>query len=98
VQRGLTIVERNWRRRCGEIDLIARDGATLVFVEVRLRRNHGYGGAAASITASKRARLTATASLYLARFAHAPACRFDAVLLDGLEATRIEWLQNIFGD
>jgi putative endonuclease len=49
-QRGLTIVERNWRRRCGELDLVARDGDTLVFVEVRLRRGNDFGGAAASIT------------------------------------------------
>ena len=54
--RGLTIVARNFRTRRGEIDLIARDGDTLVFVEVRLRRARDFGGAAASITAAKRAR------------------------------------------
>ena len=66
-RRGLAIVARNFRRRCGEIDLIARDGDTLVFVEVRLRRRSDYGGAAASITAAKRARMIAAANLYLAR-------------------------------
>ena len=50
--RGLTIVERNYRSRYGEIDLIARDGATLVFVEVRARASNTFGGAAASITAT----------------------------------------------
>src|SRR5512141_2069475 len=94
-QRGLTIVERNWRRRCGELDLVARDGDTLVFVEVRLRTRRDFGGAAASITAAKRARMAAAAGLYLARLPRTPPCRFDAVLLDALDPERIEWLQDI---
>ncbi|MBK6336382.1 MAG: YraN family protein [Betaproteobacteria bacterium] len=93
--RGLSIVERNYRRRCGELDLVARDGATLVFVEVRLRRGRAFGGAAESITAAKRARLTRAAGLYLAGLRDTPCCRFDAVLLDALDADRIEWLQDV---
>jgi len=93
--RGLVIMERNWRRRCGELDLVARDGETLVFVEVRLRTSAGFGGAAASITPAKRAKLVAAAGHYLAGLARTPACRFDAVLLDALDPARIEWLQNI---
>ena len=93
--RGLVVVERNWRRRCGELDLVARDGETLVFVEVRLRTRREFGGAAASITPAKRARLTAAAGHYLAGLASTPACRFDAVLLDALDPARIEWLRNI---
>ena len=58
--RGLAIVGRNYRCRGGEIDIIARDGGTVVFVEVRLRRSAEYGGAAESITARKR-RLTVSA-------------------------------------
>ena len=96
-QRGLAIVERNWRRRCGELDLVAREGDTLVFVEVRLRRGGDFGGAAASITAAKRARIVAAASLYLARLPRTPPCRFDAVLLDALDPARIEWLRDVFG-
>lgn len=96
-QRGLTIVERNWRRRCGELDLVARDGDTLVFVEVRLRRAGDFGGAAASITAAKQARIVAAAGLYLARLPRTPPCRFDAVLLDALDPARIEWLRDAFG-
>ena len=92
---GLVIVERNWRRRVGELDLIAVDGDVLVFVEVRLRRRGDYGGAAASITAAKRARMIAAAGLYLARLRHTPACRFDAILLDELDAARIEWLRDV---
>ena len=57
VARGLAIVERNFRCRRGEIDIIARDGETLVFVEVRLRSRRDFGGAAASITSGKRARI-----------------------------------------
>jgi putative endonuclease len=93
--RGLAIVERNWRRRCGEIDLIARDGAALVFVEVRLRRGKGFGGAAASITAAKRSRLIAAAGLYLASVRGTPSCRFDALLFDALDNGRVEWLRDI---
>ena len=94
-RRGLIIVERNFRRRCGELDLVARDGGTLVFVEVRLRRGNAFGGAAASITAAKRTRLVRAASLYLAGVHGTPDCRFDAVLLDALDASRIEWLQDV---
>lgn len=93
--RGLVILERNWRRRCGEIDIVARDGDTLVFVEVRLRRGRSFGGAAASIHAAKRARLAAAAGLYISGLAAPPPCRFDAVLLDALAIERIEWLRDI---
>ncbi|MEO8302803.1 MAG: YraN family protein [Betaproteobacteria bacterium] len=91
---GVAILERNFRRRCGEIDLVAKDGDTLVFVEVRLRTRSDFGGAAASITAKKRARIAAAAGLYLARLRGTPPCRFDAVLLDALDPDRIEWLKD----
>jgi putative endonuclease len=87
--RGLVIVDRNFRTRRGEIDLIARDGAMLVFVEVRLRRSQSFGGAGASITAAKCARA------YLGRLGAEPPCRFDAVLLDSLDPARIEWERDI---
>ena len=93
--RGIAIVERNFRRRCGEIDLVARDGDTLVFVEVRLRTRGDFGGAAASITARKRGRMAAAAGLYLGRLRRTPPCRFDAILLDAVDAGRIEWLRDI---
>ena len=64
MRQGLAIVARNFRTRFGEIDLIARDGRTLVFVEVRMRRSPEYGGAAESITPRKRARLVAAARGY----------------------------------
>ena len=93
--RGLTIVARNFRTRMGEIDLVARDGATLVFVEVRRRTSAAFGGAAASITAAKQARLTLAARAFLARFPDPPPCRFDAILLDGPEPPSIEWRRDV---
>jgi putative endonuclease len=92
-QRGLVCVARNYRCRMGEIDLIMHDGTTLVFVEVRQRRSARFGGAAASITPAKQARLVRTAEHYLHTLPSLPPCRFDAVLLDGQQPP--EWLQNI---
>ena len=93
---GLAIVERNVHSRHGELDIVARDGATVVFVEVRLRRPGAFGDAADSITAAKRARLIAAAREYLAGMPRAPACRFDVVLLDGLDPSRVVWLRDAF--
>lgn len=94
-RRGLRLVVRNFRTRHGEIDLVMRDGETVVFVEVRLRTTARFGGAAGSITAAKRARLVAAAEGYLAQLGREPPCRFDAVLLDGLDPARITWLRDI---
>jgi len=89
---GQRVVARNFRVRGGEIDLICRDGPTLVFVEVRLRSRSDFGGAAASITAEKRRRIVLAASHYL--LGRPPCdCRFDCVLLDG---QHLEWLKNAF--
>lgn len=95
-QQGLKPVAQNYRSRFGEIDLIMRDGATLVFVEVRLRRNAGFGGAAASIDARKQQRIIRTAQQYLAAAAHTPPCRFDAVLMDDAQGSNAQWLRNAF--
>lgn len=96
---GLTIVTRNVRCRGGEIDLICLDGAVLVFVEVRLRADARFGGAAASITARKQRRVILAARWWLAgagrHHAQRP-CRFDAVLLDGFEPPRVRWLRGAF--
>jgi len=88
----LAPVEENFRCKGGEIDLIMRDGATLVFVEVRQRASSTQGGAAASITPAKIRRLICAAQVYLLRFPITPPCRFDVVAIDG---THIEWLQNV---
>jgi putative endonuclease len=94
---GLTVTQRNYRCRFGEIDIVARDGGTLVFVEVRQRRSEDFGGAGESITAAKRARIISAARHYLARSRRSPPCRFDAVLIRG-DPPRIEWLRNAFGE
>ena len=90
---GLQVVARNYRTRLGEIDLIARDGAALVFVEVRLRTGDRFGGAAESIDGRKQRRLVAAARHYLSRLRCEPPCRFDVVTVDGAQAT---WLKAAF--
>ncbi|HWU33944.1 MAG TPA: YraN family protein [Methylovorus sp.] len=92
-QQGLKLLTRNYRSRFGEIDLIMRDGSSLVFVEVRMRKSDRFGGAAASITAAKQQKLTLTASQYLQQHGNS-ACRFDAILLD--QAYNIVWIRNAF--
>ncbi len=95
-QQGLQLLAQNYRCRFGEIDLIMQDGATLVFVEVRLRRHAAFGGAAASIDALKQQRIIHTAQHYLASLARMPPCRFDAVLMDDAEGHNLQWLKNAF--
>ncbi len=97
---GLRLLERNYRvaagpsRRAGEVDLILQDAdGTLVFVEVRARADRSHGGAAASVTPAKQARLIYAAQHYLLRHASPPPCRFDVVAIDGAELT---WLQAAF--
>jgi putative endonuclease len=96
---GLRILQRNFRSRVGEIDLVAEEGEALVFVEVRHRRNGEFGGAAASVDGRKQRRIIRCAQLYLQRHAvHASRpCRFDVVALDGsLAAPRIAWIRDAF--
>ena len=94
-KRGLHVIARNFRVKGGEIDLICSEGDTTVFVEVRLRTSKGFGGAAASITAHKQRRLILAARHWLLRNGDR-GCRFDCVLLDGLDEARIEWLRGAF--
>ena len=100
--RGMRLLERNYRvargrsRRGGEIDLILldRDG-TLVFVEVRTRRGGAAGGAAASVSSIKRARLVYAAQVYLTQLERVPPCRFDVVAVD---RGRVQWLKAAFDE
>lgn len=96
-RQGLHVVARNHHCRSGEIDLIARDGATLVFIEVRLRRSTRFGGAAASVDRAKQARIIRAARHYLMGKSE-QACRFDVLLLDALDPSRIRWLRDAFGE
>ena len=82
-RRGSAIVERRYRTRFGEIDIIAKDGGTLVFVEVKARMTQEFGGAAAAMTGWKQRRIARMAADYLARrhLIDCP-CRFDVVAID----------------
>lgn len=94
-QKGLILLENNYRCRFGEVDLIMRDGKTLVFVEVRLRSNSSFGGAGMSITGSKQQKLTRTAEHYLQQHGSS-SCRFDAILMTKPDIESIEWIKNAF--
>lgn len=94
---GLADVSANAGYRVGELDLVMRDGDTLVFVEVRYRRGDAYGGGAASVDGRKRRKLIIAAQLFLG--AH-PAlavlpCRFDVVDASG-EPPRLRWIRDAF--
>ena len=90
---GLRLVARNWHCRFGEIDLIAREETTLVFFEVRLRREQRFGGARESIGPLKRRRLLAAVRAYLAGRREVE-CRFDVLLLESLDPPKLEWVRN----
>jgi putative endonuclease len=91
----LRIVQRNYRVRGGEIDIVARDHGCLVFVEVRQRADTRHGGAAASVGARKRARLLLAARHYLMAVGDAELhCRFDVIAIDG---DRLQWIRDAFG-
>ncbi len=98
---GLEIIARNYRCRCGEIDLIARDTGHLVFVEVRARSNARYASAAASVDLRKQRRLLRAAQLYLQRhpqLAHLP-CRFDVIAFEPRQSfpdPRPQWIRGAF--
>jgi putative endonuclease len=98
-RRGYAILARRYRTRYGEIDIVARDGATLVFVEVKARASADRGTALDAITPQKRRKLTMMAADYLARNAlEEVACRFDVVAIDGAEGEmRIVIYTDAFG-
>ncbi|MDX1252118.1 MAG: YraN family protein [Gammaproteobacteria bacterium] len=96
---GLLLVERNYRCQRGEIDLIMRDGASMVFVEVRYRRSVRFGSGAESIDRRKQAKLAAAALHYLQSHRNAAKCpaRFDVVsIAPDVSGSRIDWIKNAF--
>lgn len=98
-RQGLRLKHRNYRCRASELDLVMQDRDTLVFVEVRHRRNGNYGGALQSVTMNKQRRLVKAANEYLLKqkIAADQTCRFDIVAVEGdLEQPRIEWITNAF--
>lgn len=96
---GLVVLERNLQCPLGELDIIARDGATLVFIEVRHRGSAAWGGALASVGLAKQRRIVRTARWFLPWLVRRhfggklPACRFDVL---ALEAGKLLWVQQAF--
>ncbi len=87
---------RNYRCRGGEIDLIMRQGETLVFVEVRYRAHATHGGAASSVTRRKQHKIVLAARHYFKQHAineANQACRFDVIAFEGDQP---DWIQNAF--
>ena len=99
VQRGYAIIARRYRTKFGEIDIVARDGDTTVFVEVKSRAGDEFGGAAAAVTAWKQRKVALMAMDYIARhrLENQP-CRFDVVTVDVVTGhePRIEIYMNAF--
>lgn len=95
-QQGLAIVERNYRCKLGEIDIVAREGDTIIFIEVRKRSHPGFGDGFSSVDYRKQQKLLRTARRYLQErkyFDQYP-CRFDIV--SARSATQLEWLRDAF--
>lgn len=96
---GLHFIERNFRCKLGEIDLIMMDKSTLVFVEVRLRSNRFFAQAAESVNAQKQRKLINSAQFYLQqhKLVDKVNCRFDVIAIDNNYIKTSDWIQNAFG-
>ena len=95
--RGLQLLHRNFRSKGGEIDLILQDTDSLVFVEVRYRRQPGFGSAAESVDWRKQSKLINCARYFLQIHPDTVGqpCRFDVISVNG-SSNDIEWIQNAF--
>ena len=98
IDKGLRLLQRNYRCRHGEIDLVMREGRTIIFVEVRLRSRTDYGSGAESVDTRKQARIFSSAEHYLQRHATLVAkCRFDVVSILKIGGTyELDWIKNAF--
>lgn len=98
LREGYQILEANYRSRHGELDLVARDGDVLVFVEVRTRRGAAYGTPEESVDLRKRRKLTELAEAYLQTLPEpVPTCRIDVVVVElgpGRSVRRIDLIRN----
>lgn len=100
-EHGVQILQRNFRGKTGEIDIIARDEGILVFLEVRARSNRFFNGAAGSVDLRKQQRIIRTAQMFLQRhqrLANMP-CRFDVIAFEPPQsgtAPRIRWIRSAF--
>ncbi len=98
-KKGLKILEANYRTRWGELDLVARDGETLVFVEVKTRTQKRFGNPLEAVTPDKQRRITRMARTYLLEKGLGDvSARFDVIGVDLTGgAARIDWIPNAFG-
>jgi putative endonuclease len=98
LQRGYSILQRNYRCRFGEIDLIARDGGTLAFIEVKTRRSQRFGPAASAVTFEKQRHLIKASQMYMTQMKRAyELCRFDVVAVEmDAHGLRIELIKDAF--
>lgn len=94
LKQGLLVLEKNFRCKHGELDLIMRDKQTLVIVEVRFRQSNKYGGALESITQKKQSRIIAATQYYLLLNKINSPIRFDVVTMSN--DTDINWIINAF--
>ncbi len=92
---GLQLLERNFTIPAGEVDLIMKDGQTLVFIEVRYRKNADFGGAAASITPKKQQRIIKASLSYQQKHSPQSAMRFDVIAIEGTNLD-INWIKSAF--
>ena len=94
---GYRIIERNFRCRLGEIDIIAQEGKDLVFIEVKTRRSRRFGCPQEAVTLAKQAKLRAVAACFLQRYKKSVPCRFDvlAITMEGGMA-KPELIRNAF--
>lgn len=100
-QQGLQLLEKNFRCKSGELDIIFREGNTLVFVEVRYRRNIAYGYPAETVNRKKQKKLLTTAKYYLQIHAPHVQCRFDVIEVTlqhkaGKQRFEFNWIKNAF--
>ncbi len=100
MRRGLRVLARNYRCRAGEIDVVAGDGVTIVFVEVKERRSGSHGSAVEAVTPAKRQRVVRAARHWAAcHGAQGCAFRFDVVSIDwGPDGPRVRHDENAFGE
>jgi putative endonuclease len=100
-RQGLSLLQKNFHSRFGEIDLIMQHEQTLVFVEVRYRKNRDFGGPAASITQAKQEKIQKTALYYMQHKGREFNARFDVLAICGDDLRKpqqlhIEWIKNAF--
>ena len=96
-KQGLIFIDKNFYCRFGEIDLIMQHQNTLVFIEVRYRKNQNFGGAKESITPKKQNKIQKTALIYMQKKGREYNARFDVIAISGESPNlNIEWIQNAF--